>query len=62
MYALLWATGRGIDNFVWCWLVLAVLLDLSHWAASARGAYEDRERIPGYAVVCGARRIGGRLP
>ena len=49
MYALLWATGRGIDGFDWFWLVLAVLLDLTHWAASARGAYEDRDRIPGYS-------------
>ena len=49
MYVLLWSTGRGIDNFDWFWLVLAVLIDISHWAASARGAYEDRSRIPGYS-------------
>ena len=51
MYVLLWSTSRGIDGFDWFWLGLAVLLDLSHWAASARGAYEDRDRIPGYTAA-----------
>ena len=43
--------GRGIDNFDWLWLIIAVLLDISRWAASARGTYEDRRRISGYAAV-----------
>jgi hypothetical protein len=51
MYVLLWATNRGIAGWDWFWLVLAVLIDISHWAASARGAYTDRSRIPGYAAA-----------
>jgi hypothetical protein len=49
MYVILWSPVTGIANWDWLWLVLAVLIDLSHWVASARGAYEDRDRIPGYA-------------
>jgi hypothetical protein len=50
MYVLLWSTGRGIGGFDWFWLVMAVLIDASHWAASARGAYEDRDRLPAYTA------------
>src|SRR4051794_10288026 len=48
MYVLLWSSGRGVQGFDWFWLVLAVFLDLTHWAASATQTYENRESIPGY--------------
>ena len=49
MYVLLWAGGtNGITGFEWFWLVLAVFLDLSHWAASSRATYDNRASIPGY--------------
>jgi hypothetical protein len=50
MYVLVWATGRGVTGWDWFWVGLAFLLDLSHWAASVRGAYEDRDRIPAYSA------------
>ena len=49
MYVLLWASARGISGFDWFWLILAVFLDISHWAASSRSAYENRDSIPVYS-------------
>jgi len=45
LYVVMWRPGIGIQGFEWFWLALAVLLDISHAAASAR---TNRERIPGY--------------
>ena len=45
MYVLLWGPA-GIVGWDWFWLILAVFIDLSHWASSA---YSNRNRIPGYS-------------
>jgi len=43
MYTILWRPG-GLVGTDWLWVVIALLLDLSHYASSA---YANRERIPG---------------
>ena len=43
---LLWSPTLGIYGWDWMWLILAVFLDISHWAGSA---YANRDRMPGYA-------------
>ena len=45
MYVLLWTPGVGLVGFDWFWVILAVFLDISHWASSA---YANRDRMPGY--------------
>ena len=46
------ATGPGTQvRFDWFWLILAVLLDLTHWATSSSATYANRDRIPAYARV-----------
>ena len=44
MYILLWAPG-GLVGFDWLWIILAVILDLSHVGAAG---YANRNRVPGY--------------
>ena len=48
MYVLLWNPGTGLVGFDWFWLIIAVFLDISHWAGSA---YANRDRMPGYATA-----------
>ena len=43
MWVLLDAPPVGVHGFDWFWIVIAVLLDLSHYA----GAYGQREQFPG---------------
>jgi hypothetical protein len=43
VYVILWQAG-GLSGFDWFWVVLAALLDLGHWAASA----SQRRAVPGY--------------
>ena len=45
MYVLLWS-ATGLTGWDWMWLILAVFLDLTHYAGTA---YGGRDRIPGYA-------------
>jgi hypothetical protein len=44
MYILLWSPG-GLVGFDWLWIILAVILDLSHVGAAG---YANRDRVPGY--------------
>jgi hypothetical protein len=44
MYVILYTPGIGLTGWEWFWVVLAGLLDVSHWAASAT----QRRAIPGY--------------
>ena len=48
IYVLLWTPGVGLVGFDWFWLVIAVFLDISHYAGSA---YTNRDRMPGYAAA-----------
>jgi hypothetical protein len=43
MWVLLDQPPVGVEGFDWFWIVLAVLLDLSHYA----GAYGQRGQYPG---------------
>ena len=45
MYILLWSPG-GLVGFDWLWIILAIVLDLSH--AGGVG-YANRNRVPGYS-------------
>lgn len=47
MYVLLWSSF-GLNGWDWMWLILAVLLDISHWLGSG---YANRDRMPGYAAA-----------
>ena len=42
----MWTPAIGLQGFDWFWLVLAVLLDISHAVGSG---YANRERVPGMA-------------
>ena len=44
MYVILYTPGRGLTGGEWFWVVLAGLLDVGHWVASA----SQRRQIPGY--------------
>ncbi|NTU82053.1 MAG: hypothetical protein HGA45_22185 [Chloroflexales bacterium] len=46
MYVLLWSPV-GLVGWDWFWLILAVVLDITHYAGSL---YGGRERIPGYST------------
>jgi hypothetical protein len=50
MYVLLWSPA-GITGWDWMWLILAVFLDLTHYASAA---YGGRDRLPGYAKSASA--------
>src|SRR3954466_5508437 len=43
IYVVLYTPGVGLSGWEWFWVVLAALLDVSHWAASAT----QRRQIPG---------------
>jgi uncharacterized membrane protein YczE len=43
IYVLLYTPGIGLTNGDWAWVILAVILDLVHWGASAT----QRNQIPG---------------
>jgi hypothetical protein len=43
IYVLLYTPGRGLSGWDWFWVVLAALLDIGHWGASA----SQRNEIPG---------------
>lgn len=48
IYVILWRAG-GLDGLDWFWVVLAGLLDVSHWGASSRrgrGAPGYPARVP----------------
>jgi hypothetical protein len=36
IYVLLYTPGRGVTGWDWFWVVLAAILDIGHWGASAR--------------------------
>lgn len=44
MYVILYTPGRGLTGWEWFWVVIAAVLDVSHWAASAT----QRRSMPGY--------------
>ena len=43
IYVLLYTPGVGLTGWGWFWVILALLFDISHWAAS----YTQRAQIPG---------------
>ncbi|HEX2374963.1 MAG TPA: hypothetical protein VHO93_13365 [Actinomycetota bacterium] len=43
MYVLLYTPGRGLVGWDWFWVIVAGLLDIGHWAASAT----QRNQLPG---------------
>ena len=45
MYVILWSPGIGLTGWDWMWLILAVLIDVGHWAHTG---YTNRQAIPGY--------------
>ena len=44
IYVVLYTPGIGLTGWDWFWVVLAAMLDIGHWAASAT----QRRQIPGY--------------
>jgi hypothetical protein len=45
MYVILaWGVG-SINGWDWFWIVMAVIVDVMHWAQTG---YSNRNRIPGY--------------
>jgi len=43
IYVIVYTPGVGVIGFDWFWVILAVLLDISHWTAS----YTQRNQLPG---------------
>jgi hypothetical protein len=43
IYVVLYTPGIGLTGWEWLWVILAGLLDLTHWGAS----YTQRNQIPG---------------
>jgi hypothetical protein len=43
IYVIVYTPNVGVVGFDWFWVILAVLLDISHWTAS----YTQRNQIPG---------------
>ena len=46
-YVLLYTPGVGLTGWDWFWLVMAVFVDLSHYA---QNAYQNRQAIPGMSA------------
>ena len=46
LYVVMWVPVVGLNGFDWFWIVLAVLLDISHAIGTG---YANRERVPGMA-------------
>ena len=44
MYVLLWGPAGNLTGWDWLWLIMAVFLDISHYASAG---YAQRDRIPG---------------
>ena len=45
MYVIVWGPN-GLVGFDWFWIILAVLIDLSHWGGVG---YTNRDRVRQYA-------------
>lgn len=45
MYIILWSPGVGLIGWDWLWLIIAVMLDVTHWAQMG---YNNRKGVPGY--------------
>ena len=43
IYVIVYTPGVGLVGFDWFWVILAVLLDISHWGAG----YTQRDQVPG---------------
>jgi hypothetical protein len=43
IYVIVYTPNVGVVGFDWFWVILALLLDISHWSAS----YTQRNQIPG---------------
>ena len=43
IYVIVYTPRVGLVGFDWFWVILALLLDISHWSAS----YTQRDQIPG---------------
>jgi hypothetical protein len=43
IYVIVYTPTVGLVGFDWFWIILAVLLDISHWSAS----YTQRDQVPG---------------
>ncbi|NJN83564.1 MAG: hypothetical protein HC802_15625 [Caldilineaceae bacterium] len=46
-YTVLYTPGVGLTGWDWLWVILAVLLDIQHYAS----AYTKRNDIPGYGTT-----------
>ena len=46
MYVFLWSPTTGLSSSDWLWLILAAVIDISHWAANG---YANRDRLPNMA-------------
>lgn len=45
-YVILWTPGIGLTGWDWLWIILAVMMDVSHFYGSYR---TNQDRIPGYS-------------
>ena len=45
MYVILWGPAGNLTGWDWLWLIMAVFLDISHYASAG---YANRDRIPGF--------------
>ena len=43
IYVIVYTPAVGLVGFDWFWVILAVLLDISHWGAG----YTQRDQVPG---------------
>jgi hypothetical protein len=48
MYVILWTPAVGLSGWDVLWLVMAVFLDVSHWAHTG---FTNRNQIPGYKTA-----------
>jgi len=46
IYLLLYTPGRGLSGWDWFWVVLAAILDIGHWGASAPNATRSQAGAP----------------
>jgi hypothetical protein len=46
LYVVMWSPATGLQGGDWFWIMLAVILDISH---AAGGVYSNRDRVPGMA-------------
>ncbi len=52
MYVFMWGPA-GLIGWDWFWLVMAVLIDISHWSSIV---FQNRQRIPGYTYPVSSTR------